>query len=309
MNDGADNGNAGAGNVSNLADDAASKLNADADKGAAAGDGKAGAAQQNDGKKARPEFLDEAFWDNEKGEAKLEALAKSQKDLRTKISQGLKEPPPEKPDGYKFMPDEGVKLDDKDPGLMLARNVAHKAGMGQAQFNDFVNQFMKDVPALLEQVSAPPSPEQQAEANKAELAKLHSDPAQAQKLVNHVVSFFKGKVEQGILSTEDYQALMRMGGDAAGIKALQKVISTVYNEENVPAYESNADDGYSVDDYYRDVGTERYDSDPSFRDQVRNKLGKLLERYPGGLPPKGTGIPAGSSFQFPHEREKAKAKR
>ena len=228
----------------------------------------------------RPEWLAEQYWNKETKSPNIEALAKAEKDLRQKVSQGLKEKPPESIDGYQVKLPEGLKTPVDDPAINLFKQVAHKTGLSQKSFEAILAEYVPALEALVAEKTAPLSEEQQAaaiaEANKAELAKLDPDPAKAQAKVNGVVQFFKGKVAQGSLEEADYKALMRMGGDAAGIQALSKVISTIYKGEGIPIVEALNQDGYSKAQYYTDVGSARYNEDPAFRAEVKAKFAKIV---------------------------------
>lgn len=266
--------------------------------------------------KTKPTDLPDEFWDKEKGETRLEALIKSQRDLRAQLSKGVKEPAPETPDKYDLKFNEAVAqiLPADDPALPAVRAAAHKAGISNAQLNALINEAF---PGMLEAAQKSRgqnlTPEQreaaQAEANKAELAKLHSDPVEANKILNGVVGFFKGKVDQGSLTVDDYSALMRMGGDAAGITALRKLISVVYNPSEIPGGNNQTVDGYSVDQYYADVKTERYQNDAAFRQECKEKLAKITGNAVGGQAPVGVGHPAGTRFTTPAESAAANKKR
>lgn len=259
-------------------------------------------------KKNRPDYIDEQFWDGDKGEVRLEALAKSNRDLREKVSRGLKEPAPPKPENYEFKADEGVTLDANDKGLSLARTVAHRAGMSQTQFNVFVNEFMKTAPSMVadwaKEKNREPTADEKKAANDAELLKLSNDKVEAQNFVNNVVSFFKGKVDQGSLDTNDYKALMRMGGDADGIRALSKIISVVYNVQNIPRGNAVETEDYTMDQFYKDVEDPQYASDESFRKSCQARLEKIVGKG-NAPPPRGFGLPAGSSFKLPNVDKKS----
>ena len=170
---------------------------------------------------ARPEWLPEQFWDAEKG-ANLEALAKSQRDLRAQISRGDHKPP-EKPDAYALPAIEGVKVEDlvpaDNPLWQAVRTEAHKAGVTQAQLNAVLSPYLA---GLAEHAKAnDPAAREAAQAATltAELAKLGPNgPA----LVRDIGGQIKGMVTRGSLSAAEGRELLGMS-TAAGISAMAKL--------------------------------------------------------------------------------------
>ena len=172
--------------------------------------------------KTRPDWLPEPFYDPKTGEVKLEALAKSQADLRAQISKGANKAPA-KADDYKLEMEpaalDGVKRlfaegdPAKDPLMKAVREAAHESGMSQAQFNGLM---AKVLPALAE--AQPP-----AFDAVAELKALHPDPVQAKKIVNAMAARGQKLVEQGVLTKDDMSEFAVMVGTANGMKVMSKI--------------------------------------------------------------------------------------
>jgi hypothetical protein len=172
--------------------------------------------------KTRPDWLPEPFYDPKTGEVKLEALAKSQADLRAAISKGANKAPA-KADDYKLEMEpaalDGVKRlfaegdPAKDPLMKAVREAAHESGMSQAQFNGLM---AKVLPALAEQ--QPP-----AFDAAAELKALHPDATQAKKIVNAMAARGQKLVEQGVLTKDDLGEFAVMVGTANGMKVMSKI--------------------------------------------------------------------------------------
>lgn len=102
--------------------------------------------------KDRPEWLAENFWDKKTGDVDVQGLAKSQRDLREKISKGSHQVPA-KPEDYKFEIADDVKETaklafvggdpTKDPAMAWLRTAAHELRMSQEQTSGLVNKFLE----------------------------------------------------------------------------------------------------------------------------------------------------------------------
>lgn len=255
-----------------------------------------GITPQTGAQATKPEFLPDEFWDKEKSAPLLENLVKSQRDLREKVSKGLREPAPETGDKYDLKFDEGIaEIAADDPALKTFRDAAHKAGLSQAQANQIMNAFLAGSKDWQPKEA---TPEEVEAYNKAELAKLHSDPVEAQKIVNGVAQFFKTKVAQGSLEEADYKALIGMGAGADGVRALRRLISVVYSNPEIPGNNIMPAGDYSMAQYYADVGSERYARDPNFRAECKAKLERIVGSG-NGQAPKGFGMPQPSPYKPP----------
>lgn len=169
--------------------------------------------------KERPAWLPENFHDKTTGEVKIEALAKSQSDLRAQLSKGANKPPA-KADDYKleFAPEvaESVKrlfVDGdpaKDPMMKSVRDAAHKHGLSQAQFQSFLG----DVLPLLESNQPP------AFDAAAEMRALDPNPEKAKQIVQFVINKGQQLRDMGVLTDEMAAEYEIMAGTATGLKTM-----------------------------------------------------------------------------------------
>ncbi|CAB4128381.1 hypothetical protein UFOVP99_30 [uncultured Caudovirales phage] len=170
---------------------------------------------------ARPEWLPEQFWDPEKG-ANLEALAKSQRDLRAQISKG-EHKAPEKPDAYTLPAVDGVKVDElvpaDDPLWQAVRQEAHKAGLTQAQLSAVAAPYLQ----AMAQHRSSSSPEAVQAAQQAALAEeLGKLGPNGKALVMDIGGQIKGMVTRGSLTAAEGRELLGLS-TASGITAMAKL--------------------------------------------------------------------------------------
>jgi hypothetical protein len=183
---------------------------------------------------ARPEFVPEQFWDPATNQPRIEAMAKSWRDLRAKVSQGIGTTP-ENPDSYAFPKIEGlteelVKPD--DPLWKQVRESAHKAGVTQQQLEAIISPYIQDALQRGKQQPAA-SPEEDAAARQAaraaELGKLGPN---GDLMVRDIKGWITGLQSRGGLTDAEAQALMT-AGNADGIRALAK-LRALAGEKPIP---------------------------------------------------------------------------
>jgi len=87
--------------------------------------------------KTKPEYLPDNFWDNEKGEANYEGLAKSWSDLRKTISQGKHKAP----EGGKYDTTSFGATAEEHPIANTLVTWAAENGLSQAQFDDLASKM------------------------------------------------------------------------------------------------------------------------------------------------------------------------
>jgi len=182
--------------------------------------------------KTRPDWLPPNFWDAKTGEVKVDALAKSQADLRAKISKGA-DKVPEKPDGYKIEFGEDIdpnvvkrvikhgedgKID--DPLLKDFLVFAHDQKLPQDVVNNMTNWYVK---AMAEMLPDPVDP-------KAELAKLGKH---GQDMVNGTMQFAKHMVDLGVFTDADLFEFKVAAGTAEGLLMINK-LREYYGEKPMP---------------------------------------------------------------------------
>jgi len=96
-----------------------------------AGSDPAAAATDTGAPKTRPDYLPENFWNNEKGEADLEAMSKSWSDLRKQISQGKHKAPADGKYDLKALGENA----EANPLTQTLLEMAKEEGLSQSAFD------------------------------------------------------------------------------------------------------------------------------------------------------------------------------
>jgi len=188
----------------------------------------------------RPDYIDEQFWDADKGEVNAEGLAKSYKELRNKFNERNNDKVGETVEDYAtedFFSQEGMKGMKDDPAMQMALNAAKEAGMGVKQAQGFISKFMEGMSEF-----APQPVDVQAE-----LASLGKN---GPHIVSGLKTWIDGMKSHGDLNDEVHAELLKLGSTAAGIKALD-VLRQKSGEMNIPT--GNAVSGtthMSAQDWY-----------------------------------------------------------
>lgn len=256
---------------------------------------------------ARPDWAPEPFWDAEKGVLKAEDLAKAHAELGSRFAKGkagfadelraeitaeLRKGVPDAPDGYQvaapkqgvpddlvlldaqpgadFVPEEGKKyflLDPKSPLMAWWKGVAHKAGLGQEDFQAAIVQFA--------QAQAQPTP------TKAEIAEQNSRFYASlgdggQKRVAHLAGQLKGMVGEQAMPVLD--AFVEFGGKAA-VETLERLVEKA-GGPRFAAGGGGAPAEITEAELRKMMADPRYhrDRDPALIKQVTDGFAKL---YPG----------------------------
>ena len=188
----------------------------------------------------RPEYLDEQFWDADKGEAKVEGLAKSYKDLRTEFNKRNDDKVGESIEDYatdEFFESEGMQGMKDDPAMNMALEAAKDAGMGVKQAQAFINKFMSGMGEI-----APPTVNVQDE-----LAKLGKNGAH---MVSGLKTWIDGMKSHGEINDEVHGEILKLGATAAGVKALD-VLRQKSGVLNIPTGEAVSGTSHlSAQDWY-----------------------------------------------------------
>ena len=190
------------------------------------------ASQEQKEEGARPEGLDDSFWDEDKKSLKSDALLDAYKKeqekalgLRRKLSEKGSVKAPK--DISEYTLDESVKelMPDESPALEVLRKNALDSGLSKDQFNSFMS---KVLPELNEKglIKNEPTEEQKAaeyeEFKTAELAKLGKDgPQVLQKIVNWGDSM----VNKGILSRDELPVFKDFAFNADAMVVLNKIMA------------------------------------------------------------------------------------
>ena len=225
----------------------------------------------------RPEWLPEQFWDEAAKAPKVEALAKSWADLRTRIAR-RGDDPPASADDYRLpeaeaLP-EALRPAPDDPVWKAVRENALKAGVTQKQLEAIVSPYLRH---LAEQARAQADPAAQRAAYEAELARLGPTGRQ---VVAEVGAWLKGLEARGILTAEEVREIRGIS-TAEGVRALAK-LRAMTGEKPVPV-EALDPQAMSYADARRMMREAIEKKDQRLGEQAARALQELAAR--GALPP------------------------
>ncbi len=263
---------------------------------AAGGDGRSGETA-GDPAVARPDHIPEKFWNADKGEPRLDDLAKAYSTLqsahdRLKQDKGVAKDVGDTPDAY--LP-KGIELPDgkaldrindipaDDPALAVFRAVAHKHKIPVSVASGLAADFLLELNGKL---PAPPT--------EADILKDLGDGGR--HMVDETMVWVEGLYNHGRLSEKQVAALFNgLGSSADGIRALA-ILREEAGEKPIPMGQPVGDDTPSADEWYAMNRDDRYKTDEAFR----NKVDKLGERIFGtdaaGSSLPGVGIPQARGF-------------
>ena len=223
----------------------------------------------------RPEWLPEQFWDEAAKAPKVEVLAKSWSDLRTRVARGGEDAPPAA-DGYvlpevKELPAE-LKPAADDPLWKAVRESAHKAGVTQKQLEAIVAPYLRHVAETAPRTD----PAAQRAAYETELARLGP---QGKAVVREVGQWLAGLEARGMFTAEEVAAFKAIS-TAEGVRALAKV-RAMLGEKPIPveALEPNA---MSLEDARRMMREAIVRKDAALGEQAKRALAELARR--GAVP-------------------------
>tara|TARA_R110000787_G_scaffold238893_1_gene345050 strand:- start:210 stop:1007 length:798 start_codon:yes stop_codon:yes gene_type:complete len=200
--------------------------------------------------KEKPDYISSNFWNEEKGEVDIEALAKSQADLRKQISQGKHKAPK---DGVYDTEAFGETAED-DPVRQHVVEWAKENQISQAALDSLVSEV----------VSMNQSTAESARFNAEEERKSLGPNADAR--INGMAKWGSSLVQKGVWNKEDFEEFKIMGGTAKGISALEKIRSSY--EGRLPVDTIPVEGAPSKDELYQMVGDEKYQTDPVYRAKV-----------------------------------------
>jgi hypothetical protein len=195
----------------------------------------------------KPEGIPEHLWDKEKGELitdkaveELNKQTKMASDFRKKISKGLKADLPEKAEDYVFEPNKEIadfKIGEDEEGkktLETAKQAAFKSGIGQTQFNDFVNNYFKN----LSDLGIIEKPLSEAEAKIAsdkfrseQKAKLGDN---AERIINGTVHWIEQNHQQGFFSEAERDILKSFADKGANNILILDKLRKMTGEPEIP---------------------------------------------------------------------------
>jgi hypothetical protein len=203
--------------------------------------------------KQKPDFIPEKFWDSEKNEPRLEAMAKSYAELEKNFKIGKHKPP--EGGKYDLTPFDG-KVKPDDPVMTAYTEWAGKHGLSQAAFEELA--------AKVVEIGSGMQTEAQL-SRKAELDKLGENGPQ---MIGSMLDWARGFVRSGVWTAEDFEEFKIWGGTAAGLRALMRMRETY--EGRIPLKETLpvGEESMSDEELRAQVGKEEYWKDPAFREKV-----------------------------------------
>jgi hypothetical protein len=233
-------------------------------------------AQAQDFKPQRPEWVEEQFWDAEKGQVNTEALAKSYKELRTKMSSGgAKEGGQQAAQSGDGKPQSGAEQAVAAAGLDFNQLGTKISSAGDIEETDY---------AALEKVGIPRGEVQNyVRLIKAEAERVKQD---AYKEVGGQQNFdaimAKAKAE---LSPDEKTALNTLlAGEGTRKAALQTLKQRFMPDDGEPQGQLDGGSpaggagGYpSLAQQTAAINDPRYKTDPAYRAQVRQRI--ALSRF------------------------------
>ncbi len=206
----------------------------------------------------KPEYLEDKFWDPEKG-VKTEELNHSYKELQKQFSMGKHKAPKE----YDVTSLEDVEDDDELKTYFL--DWAKENKPTQAAFDNLVNKF--------KELSL-----QQEEADSIDIdAETKSLGPNAPQIIKGIKEWGQGLVAKGVWSDQDFEEFKVFAATANGINALNKV-RKFYGEKTIPTAPIDVDGPASNDELYELVADPKYKTDPVFRRKVEEQFARA---FPG----------------------------
>jgi len=208
----------------------------------------------------RPEWLPENFWNQDKGEANMEAMAKSWSDMRKLVSSGKHKAPE---DG-KYNTEAIAWAGDieQDPLAKSYVGWAQKWGISQAAFDELATEVNK----LGESVAEPEIDVK---------AELNSLGPNANAVVNGMVNWARSLVQKGVWGADDFEEFKIMGGTAKGMRALMKVRESY--EGRIPVESMPVEGAPSKEELYQMVGDPKYKTDAAYRQKVERMFKQFAQ--------------------------------
>ena len=206
--------------------------------------------------KDKPDWVATNFWDEKTGEVNVEALAKSQSDLRGKLAKGA-DKAPSKPEDYKFEIDDDLKgiegralMDgDDDPIVKWFRATAHEEGLSEATAAKFYSGFLRIAGELLPEPIDP------------KLVVKNLGP-NGLGILKHTRDFGEHLLKLGVLNEDEHNAYLAWMQDDTDVRTIQKIRE--FYQEKAPPMGSTVPEGSSS------------------RAELRAEMGKLIERADKG---------------------------
>jgi len=202
----------------------------------------------------KPEGFPDEYWDAESNTVNAQALfegmqkqEKIAKDLRAKMGKGAHKPP-EKAEQYTFEPSEKSAqfIEENDPLVAAAKEVAHKHGLSQEQYEGFMAEMsdrMVDISAELGEGAGELSEEQRQAYVKEQIKAIGPNGPQVVRAVSSFVQGLgaSGRISEGAAKhmTENFMS------SADDVKALNELRAALGEGDSIP--HDTFDDGLPPD--------------------------------------------------------------
>lgn len=224
-------------------------------------------------KSTRPEYIPEKFWNQDTGEANVEALSTSYnslekklgqrtdeltKQIRTDIEQERSANTPEKYEVVLPEIPEDIELDvnEEQPLLQWWSETAKSMGLSQDQFNEGINQFVQN-----EISGLPDTQEEMVALGDNAKQRIESADLWAKK---H-------------LSEEGYNTIAKIASTSNGVKALEEIMA-LNKDSNMPQTQTAVEAKPSLADLRSMMKDPRYWKDGEKDPAYISRVSKLFEQ-------------------------------
>lgn len=217
----------------------------------------------------KPDNLPAEFWDEEKGTYKSDSILSALEHekqrvstLRNKLSKGFQNVP-ETADHYVLDGFDSEDISEEDAeSLQRFKNIAHKNGLSQEQFNSLLSDFKEAFPYNTED---PVSNEERVQAMyNQEMEKLGEH---AQQYIENLRSWGRSMVMSKAISKEDYKTLTNMAITADEVRLLDKLRGVSGFISDIPIVESVGDLADEAE-IQRIMADPKYDTDTILQRRV-----------------------------------------
>lgn len=234
---------------------------------------------------AKPEWLLENFWDDDKKEVKVETLGKSYAELRKEFNNKNNDKPGKIVEDYlteDFLNSKEMEnVEKEDEALKLAFDVARKSGLGVKAAQNFIVSFIKDLDNL------PKNPID----TKAEMKKLGD---QGKQIVLSAKNWVDSLLKENKIDIDAHSVLHELGTTARGIQTLSK-IRDLTGEKPIPTGEAikGMDTSKSIKDYYNmtyEKDAKPGESEEAYYKRIKELVRPMVENDPDNIDGSGFGI-------------------
>lgn len=219
----------------------------------------------------RPEFMKEKFWDAEKGQPHLEAMAKAYDDLEKKLGQGAGKPP-KSPEDYKInLENDAIKAlfpdgdPSKDPVMQNLAKKLHEKGVSQEVYESVMNVALEAVAENFEENKVPEIDP------KAEREKLGKN---ADAIIKNQTQFLEQMFKQGHVNEQQMGEILILTETAEGLQALQAIRNYYGDQQKIPTNLTPGGGVKSADELRSMQANPKYGQDPEYTSMVDKEYEK-----------------------------------